>query len=129
QTMFGPFPTPGSFAHIWDATVIAIRRSQTDAAPVAASVPFVCLCSFAVWATAWLADDAAIKLRHPMLAIGVTVPLYVLPGTIIEGVHRWADSGLYLAAALWVLFQDERFRLSRWGRVVGAGVPGWRPGL
>jgi transglutaminase-like putative cysteine protease len=129
HTMLGPFPTPDSMAHLWDAFVVAIRRSQTDAAPVAVSVPFKCLCSFAVWATAWLADDAAIKLRHPMLAIGVTVPLYVLPGTIVVGTNRWADAGVYLAAALWVLFQDERFRLSRWGRVVGTGVPGWRPGL
>lgn len=129
DAMFGPFPSPESVSLILDATVDAIRRSQTDVAPVAGSSAFLCLASFAVWATAWLADDAAIKLRHPMLAIGVTIPLYVLPGTILEGDHRWADAGLYLGAALWVLFQDERHRLSRWGRVVGAGVPGWRPGL
>jgi transglutaminase-like putative cysteine protease len=129
DAMIGPFPTPDSVAGVWNLVVEAVRRSQVDAAPVAASASFLCLCSFAVWATAWLADDAAIKLRHPMLAIGVTVPLYVLPGTIVEGSNRWADAGLYLAAALWVLFQDERFRLSRWGRVIGTGVPGWRPGL
>jgi transglutaminase-like putative cysteine protease len=127
--MIGPFPTPDSVSGLWHLMAEAVRRSQIDAAPVAASSSFLCLCSFAVWATAWLADDAAIKLRHPMLAIGVTVPLYVLPGTIVEGSNRWADAGVYLAAALWVLFQDERFRLSRWGRVVGTGVPGWRPGL
>ncbi len=129
EAMLGPFPTPDSLSLIWDAAVEAVRRSQTDVAPVAATDSFLCLASFAVWATAWLADDAAIKLRHPMLAIGVTVPLYVLPGTILEATHRWADAGVYLGAALWVLFQDERFRLSRWGRVVGSGVPGWRPGL
>ncbi|TMK23135.1 MAG: DUF4129 domain-containing protein [Actinobacteria bacterium] len=127
--MFGPFPTPHALALIWHASGEAIRRSQTDVAPVAATPAFLCLTSFAVWATAWLADDAAIKLRHPMLAIGVTIPLYVLPGTILSGDHRTLDAGLYLAAALWVLFSDERFRLSRWGRVVGRGVPGWRPGL
>lgn len=129
EAMIGPFPTPASIDQIWDAVVDAVRRSQTDVAPVAGTDAFLCLTSFAVWATAWLADDAAIKLRHPMLAIGVTVPLYVLPGTIIEAPRRWADAGVYLAAALWVLFQDERFRLSRWGRVVGSGTPGWRPGL
>ena len=129
DAMIGPFPTPDSVGGLWDLMIEAVRRSQIDAAPVAASASFLCLCSFAVWATAWLADDAAIKLRHPMLAIGVSIPLYVLPGTIVEGTNRWADAGLYLAAALWVLFQDERFRLSRWGRVVGTGVPGWRPGL
>src|SRR6185503_14227859 len=101
DSMFGPFPTPDSLSHIWDAMAVAIRRSQTDAAPVAATTPFLCLSSFAIWATSWLADDAAIKLRHPMLAIGVTVPLYVLPGTIVEGTNRWADAGLYLGAALW----------------------------
>ena len=126
---FGPFPTPHSIQLIWHATGDAIHRSQTDVAPVASTPAFLCLSSFAVWATAWLADDAAIKLRHPMLAIGVTIPLYVLPGTILEGSHRGLDAALYLAAALWVLFADERFRLSRWGRVVGTGVPGWRPGL
>ena len=129
EATLGPFPTPGSLSMIWDAVVEGIRRSQSDVAPVAATDPFLCLTAFAVWATAWLADDAAIKLRHPMLAIGVTVPLYVLPGTILESIHRWVDAGLYLSASLWVLFQDERFRLSRWGRVVGSGVPGWRPGL
>ena len=129
EATIGPFPTPESLGMIWDAFVEAARRSQTDVAPVAATDSFLCLASFGVWATAWLADDAAIKLRHPMLAIGVTVPLYVLPGTIVEATHRWADAGVYLGAALWVLFQDERFRLSRWGRVVGSGVPGWRPGL
>ena len=129
ESMAGPFPTPASIDQIWDAVVDAVRRSQTDVAPVAATDAFLCLTCFAVWATAWLADDAAIKLRHPMLAIGVTVPLYVLPGTIIEAPRRWADAGVYLGAALWVLFQDERFRLSRWGRVVGVGTPGWRPGL
>ena len=129
DAMIGPFPTPDSVTNIWHLMTEAVRRSQVDAAPVTTSAAFLALCSFAVWATAWLADDAAIKLRHPMLAIGVTVPLYVLPGTIVEGTNRWADAGLYLAAALWVLFQDERFRLSRWGRVIGTGVPGWRPGL
>jgi hypothetical protein len=127
--MFGPFPSPRSLSLIWEAAVDGIRRSQTDAAPVAATTAFLCLATFAIWATAWLADDAANKLRHPMLAIGVTVPLFVLPGTILEGERRWLDAGAYLAGAMWVLFADERFRLSRWGRVVGLGSPGWRPGL
>ncbi|MGH2785102.1 MAG: transglutaminase TgpA family protein [Actinomycetota bacterium] len=129
DAMFGPFPSPRSLSLIWDAAVEGIKRSQTDAAPVAAATAFMCLAAFAIWATAWLADDAANKLRHPMLAIGVTVPLFVLPGTILEGDRRWLDAGAYLAGAMWVLFADERFRLSRWGRVVGLGSPGWRPGL
>lgn len=128
DAMLGPLPTPRSLTLIWEAMVEGVRRSQSDAAPVSASVSFLALSSFAIWATAWLADDAASKLRHPILAIGVTVPMFVLPGTILEGSRRWIDAGAYLAAALWVLFQDERFRLSRWGRVVGSGAPGWRPG-
>ena len=129
EAMIGPLPSPRAISLIWDAAVDGIRRSQTDAAPVAAATPFLCLAAFAIWATAWLADDAANKLRHPMLAIGVTVPMFVLPGTILEGDRRWLDAGAYLAAAMWVLFTDEKFRLSRWGRVVGLGAPGWRPGL
>ena len=128
-SLFGPFPSAHSFALIWHALGDAIHHSQTDVAPVPATPAFLCLSAFAVWATAWLADDAAMKLRHPMLAIGVTIPLFVLPGTIVPSDHRAVDAGVYLAAALWVLFNDERFRLSRWGRVVGRGVPGWRPGL
>lgn len=127
--MFGPLPSPRSLSLVWDAAGEGLRRSQTDAAPVAATTAFMVLAAFAIWATAWLADDAANKLRHPMLAIGVTVPLFVLPGTILEGERRWLDAGAYLAGAMWVLFSDERFRLSRWGRVVGLGSPGWRPGL
>ncbi len=129
DALWGPLPSPQALSMIWDAAVDGIRRSQTDAAPVPATTPFLCLASFGIWSSAWLADDAANKLRHPMLAIGVTVPLFVLPGTIIEGDRRWFDAGAYLAAAMWVLFADERFRLSRWGRVVGLGSPGWRPGL
>ena len=128
-SLFGPFPSPHSLALVWHGFGDAIRHSQSDAAPVPATPAFLCLSAFAVWATAWLADDAAMKLRHPMLAIGVTIPLFVLPGTIVPSDHRAVDAGVYLAAALWVLFNDERFRLSRWGRVVGRGVPGWRPGL
>jgi len=127
--LFGPFPSPHSIALIWHALGDAIRHSQSDVAPVPATPAFLCLSAFAVWATAWLADDAAMKLRHPMLAIGVAIPLFVLPGTIVPSDHRAVDAGVFLAAALWVLFNDERFRLSRWGRVVGRGVPGWRPGL
>jgi transglutaminase-like putative cysteine protease len=129
DAMFGPLPSPRSLSLIWEAAGEGLRRSQTDAAPVAATTAFMVLAAFAIWATAWLADDAANKLRHPMLAIGVTVPLFVLPGTILEGDRRWLDAGAYLAGAMWVLFSDERFRLSRWGRVVGLGAPGWRPGL
>ena len=129
DTMFGPLPSASSIALIWHTMVEGVRLSQTDAAPVPATVSFLCLSAFAVWATAWLADDAAVKLRHPMLAIAVTIPLFVLPGTIVEGSHRWVDVAPYLAAAMLVLFQDERFRLARWGKVVGSGVPGWRPGL
>jgi transglutaminase-like putative cysteine protease len=129
DSMAGPFPTPESLSLIWNVAGEGIRRSQTDAAPVPAATSFLVLAAFAIWATAWLADDAANKLRHPMLAIGVTVPLFVLPGTILEGDRRWFDAGAYLAGAMWVLFSDERFRLSRWGRVVGLGSPGWRPGL
>lgn len=129
DTMLGPLPSGRSLTLIWQSMAEGVRRSQSDTAPVPPDVPFLCLAALAVWATAWLADDAAIKLRHPMLAIGVSVPLFVLPGTIVESDRRWLEVALYLGASLWVIFQDERFRLAGWGRLVGLGRPGWRPGL
>src|ERR1051326_2032 len=105
-SLFGPFPSLHSFVLIWHALGDAIRHSQSDVAPVPATPAFMCLSTFAVWATAWLADDAAMKLRHPMLAVGVTVPMFFLPGPIVPSEHRAVDAGLYLAAALWVLFSD-----------------------
>jgi transglutaminase-like putative cysteine protease len=128
--LWGPFPTAATVRSLFHALSEGVRASKIEVSPVPSAPEFLTLVAFAVWALAWAADDAVQKLRHPLLAIGFTLPVFVFPGTLLESSRRWFDIALYLGAALWVLFTDERLRLARWGRAaVGDRPAGWRPGL
>lgn len=130
DTLWGPFPTTSTFRAIGHALAEGIGASKIEISPVPSSPEFLLLAALAVWALAWAADDAVQKLRHPLLAVAFTLPVFVFPGTLLESDRRWFDVALYVAAALWVLFTDERSRLSRWGRhAFEDRAPGWRPGL
>lgn len=129
DTLLVILPTPGMAAAIVGSIGDALRTATTEVAPVLAFKELLILVSMITWAATWLADDAVHKLRHPLLAIGFTLPMFVFPGTLIDSPTRWFDSGLYIAAALAVLFCDETGRLARWGRTAGFGTSGWRPGL
>lgn len=128
ETMVGPFPSAESFRALSDAFSDGLRASRIDVAPVAATEPFRLLVASAVWSTAWLADDAAVRLRNPLLGIGLALPLFLVPGTLVESSRRMVDAGLFLVAAAWVLYTAQRTDLRRWGTVSGPHRPGWRPG-
>ena len=129
DAMLGPLPTPAMFAEVGRAIAFAIRASTTEVAPVAATPSLLTLIAMVVWAAAWLADDAIHKLRHPLLAIGFVLPVFVFPATLLASPRRWLDAALFIGASLAVMFSDESSRLSRWGRTAGIGTPGWKPGL
>ncbi|MHB8511201.1 MAG: transglutaminase TgpA family protein [Actinomycetota bacterium] len=122
-------PTPAMFASVAHAIAAGIRSSTTEVAPIPPLPWVLLLVSMIVWAAVWLADDALQKLRHPLLAIGFVLPIFVFPGTLLDSPHRVVDVGLFLAGALAVLFVDESKRLARWGRTAGIGLGGWRSGL
>lgn len=124
--MFGPFPTPRSVDALFDSMRAGLKLVNTEVAPVAPTAGFLSLAGVGIWATMWLTDDAANRLRHPLLGIGLTLPVFAMPGTLLDGAHAWFEVALFCAAALLLLFQDERVRLSRWA---GAAMRGWRPGL
>jgi transglutaminase-like putative cysteine protease len=126
HALAGPFPTPHAIASLLSTMREGLRASATDAAPVAPTAGFLSLFALGIWATLWLVDDAAVRLRHPLLAIGLALPMFAMPGTLIRGPRIAVDVAFFGAAALVVLLLDERARLSRWaGRRSGV----WRPGL
>lgn len=129
DTLFGPFPTPEMFGEVARAVAFAIGAATTEVAPVTATPSLLTLIAMVVWAAAWLADDAVHKLRHPLLAIGFVLPLFVFPATLLASPRSWLDTALFIAASLAVMFTDETTRLARWGRTAGIGTPGWKPGL
>lgn len=129
DAMLGPLPSPGMFADVGRGIARAIRASTTEVAPVHATPQLLTLITMIVWAAAWLVDDAIHKLRHPLLAIGFVMPVFVFPATLLSSPRRWLDTALFIAASLAVMFGDESSRLARWGRQAGTGTPGWRAGL
>src|SRR5207302_7526381 len=97
-----------------------------DVVPVVASKPLLMFVAAGTWLSAWLADAAALWVGNPLLAIAATIPLFATPSTLVPSQRRWLDTGLYLAAAAWILFGEERARARRW-RTSEARL-GWRAG-
>ncbi|MCA1831763.1 MAG: DUF3488 and DUF4129 domain-containing transglutaminase family protein [Actinomycetota bacterium] len=126
QALTGPFPTPHAVRVLIATMQTGLRLSNTEVAPVGPVPAFLMLASIGIWASYWLADDAAVRLRHPLLAIGLTLPMFAMPGTLIRGGHSWVEVAIFAAAALVVMFQDERARLARWA---GVSLRSWQPGL
>jgi len=125
-TLAGIFPTPHGIAMLSHTIGDGLRASATDAAPVPPVGGFLSLFAIGMWATMWLVDDAAVRLRHPLLAIGLALPMFSMPGTLIRGPRLSIDVVFFAGAALLVLFLDERARLARWA---GRRAQAWRPGL
>lgn len=125
----GFLPGPGLFSAVIDGIAAGAKTSTVEVAPVGNVKELYVIVSGVVWSATWLADDAVHKLRHPLLAIGFTLPIFVFPGTLIDSSVRWLDSGLFIAASLAVLFSDESIRLARWGRTAGGESAGWKSGL
>lgn len=126
STLWGIFPTPSSITKIVADVRSGVTQTIQEAVPVPASDQLLMFVTAGVWMSAWLADAAAIWVGNPLLAIAATVPLFATPSTLLPSQRRWLDTGLYLAAAAWVLFGEERARAKRW-RTSDARL-GWRVG-
>lgn len=123
DAMAGPFPSPDSVSQVLRDLERAADVARIEPSPVPATVPLLLLLSAFVWATGWGVHNAAVGLRRPLLAIGLSLPLYFSPGVAAPDLHRLRDVWPFLGAALWLLYGDERRRLARW-----AAARGGRPG-
>jgi len=105
-TLAGIFPTPHGIAALSHTIGDGLRASATDAAPVPPVGGFLSLFAIGMWATMWLVDDAAVRLRHPLLAVGLALPMFSMPGTLIRGPRFSTDVVFFAGAALLVLFLE-----------------------
>lgn len=134
DSLWGPFPSARTLAAMGPAAQEGIRQMIEEVAPVAPTPPLLMFVAMGVWATAWLAGTAAISLRNPLLGIAGTIPLFAVPGTLVESDHHVLDVILYLGAVAWVLFADQGARARRAVQAARAGHsrtgsrPGWRFG-
>jgi transglutaminase-like putative cysteine protease len=126
HTLWGIFPTPSSVREIVAGVHVGLKQTVDEAVPVVASGPLLMFIAAGTWVSAWLADAAALWVGNPLLAIAATIPLFATPSTLLPSQRRWIDTGVYVAAAAWVLFAEERARAKRW-RTSEARL-GWRPG-
>ena len=125
HTLWGPFPTPESMRAIAHSVRIGVDQTIQFAVPVPTTPALLTFVAAGVWMSAWLADAALLWVGNPLLSIAATVPLFATPSTLLPSERRWLDTGLYLAAAAWVLFGEERARAKRW-RTSDRRL-GWRP--
>jgi len=125
HTLWGPFPTPESMGAIVHSVRVGVDQTIQYAVPAPASRELLAFVAAGVWMSAWLADAALLWVGNPLLCIAASVPLFATPSTLLPSQRRWLDTGLYLAAAAWVLFGEERARAKRW-RTSEARL-GWRP--
>jgi transglutaminase-like putative cysteine protease len=125
HTLWGPFPTPESFRAIAHSVRIGVDQTIQYAVPVPTTPALLTFVTAGIWMSAWLADAALLWVGNPLLSIAASVPLFATPSTLMPSQRRWLDTGLYLAAAAWVLFGEERARAKRW-RTSDRRL-GWRP--
>ena len=125
QTLWGPFPTPESLRAIVHSVRLGVDQTIQYAVPAPSTRELLAFVAAGVWMSAWLADAALLWVGNPLLSIAASVPLFATPSTLLPSQRRWLDTGLYLAAAAWILFGEERARAKRW-RTSDARL-GWRP--
>jgi transglutaminase-like putative cysteine protease len=128
DTLFGIFPTPSSVRAIIAGVQAGAKETIDEAVPVVATAPLLMFVAAGTWVTAWLADAAAVWVGNPLLAIAATVPMFATPGTLVPSERRWVDTGLYVLAAAWILFAEERALAERWRSTERTFRLGWRPG-
>jgi len=126
HTLWGIFPTPASVSVLVRSVREGVSQTINYAVPVPTTPALLTFVAAGVWMSAWLADAAALWVGNPLLAIAATVPLFATPSTLLPSQRRWLDTSLYIAAAAWVLFGEERARAKRW-RTSEARL-GWRAG-
>lgn len=138
STLWGPFPTGKTFASLWSAALAGRQQILVQVSPVNPSPELLMFVSGGVWLTVWLAHTAAVPLRHPLLAIGSTLPLFLLPGALTTGTRWWLEVPAFILAAAWILYREESDRLqcvaqvqeptTREPDLAARRRPGWRAG-
>ena len=128
DTLWGPFPSAETIGAIGDAIREGARQSAEEVAPVTPTEPLLVFVVGGVWMTTWLVDAAATWIRNPLLAVASAVPLFVLPGAIVESERLAIEVAVFVAAACAVLFVDQRRAMRRWGPTGADSAPGWRAG-
>ncbi|HEV2686340.1 MAG TPA: DUF3488 domain-containing protein, partial [Actinomycetota bacterium] len=126
SSLWGPFPTPASMGKLIQSVRDGVHQTIVEVVPVDASRELLMFVAAGVWMSAWLADAALLWVGNPLLAIAATVPLFATPSTLVPSQRRWLDTGLYVIAAAWVLFGEERARAKRWR--TSESRLGWRVG-
>ncbi|MGZ4103939.1 MAG: transglutaminase TgpA family protein [Actinomycetota bacterium] len=121
------FPSPASIRAIANGIHSGVQQTIDEAVPVIASRELLMFVAAGTWVTGWLVDAAA-SIGNPLLALGASIPLFAAPGTLLPSERRWVDTGLYLAAAAWVLFSEERALARRWRTNEDVQRSGWRAG-
>jgi transglutaminase-like putative cysteine protease len=126
DTLWGIFPSGETFSSFGPLISEGIRRSVEEVAPVTPSAPLLFLVAAGVWVTTWLAEAASMWIGSPLLAVGSTIPLLIVPGAVIKSRHLWFDIAVWLGAAAWVVFDDEKRRASAAANTSRSA--GWRGG-
>lgn len=128
ETLFGPFPSWATLQAIGDAVRAGAQQTINEIAPVEATEPLLMLVAAGVWITTWLVDAAATWVRNPLLAVASAIPLFVLPGAILESERLGTEVVLFLASACVLLFLDGRRQMRRWAPSGTRANAGWRIG-
>ena len=130
-TLWGIFPSLESLRALSDVIREGSATIVDEVAPVALSAGVELFILAGVWLTAAAIDVAIVRGGSPLIGITLAIPMFVIPGSMLESQRRVMEMLLFLGAGALVLFFDERVRSVGWGAIMGPSVPGWRwgPGI
>lgn len=126
STLWGPFPTLDSLHRMADVIAAGNRDVIQEVAPVLLTDGILLFITAGVWVTTTLVDLAVVRARSPLLGITFAIPMFVLPGTLLDSDRRVLEMLMFLGAGALLLFLDERARTIGWGAIMGPLRPGWR---
>ena len=117
-TLWGPFPTGGTFRAMGRALTTLGADASREIAPAPALPSIYSAALVAVWTASTAAHALAVRARSPVLALLPGAALLAFAGVVTEEAARPAYAAAYLAAAVGVLFGAGLQRLSLWGPVL-----------
>jgi transglutaminase-like putative cysteine protease len=115
DTLWGPIPGWDTFVALGDAIREGADQTIREVAPVEATVPLLIFTTAGIWVSVWLIDTALVRLHNPVLAVASAVPLFVVPGAILQSKRLALEIVLFLAAAGLALVHDQGERFARLG--------------
>lgn len=124
-TLWGPFPSGETMSAIFSAIGEGARQTVEEVAPVPSSVPLLLFVAVGLWITVWLVDTGLLWLRNPLLGILSAVPLFAIPGAIVQGDRLWLDASVFLAVGAAMLYLDHQRSLAKRGPSGTQARAGW----